>query len=108
MLWQADTGQPGGLDAGWFLGPGPTGRGESAYWGPAFTNGTVHCLDALWLGTGSGGGTCAADLRSALGYWHPAAVVANASPGTPLGRFLTQVLGKPAVQYGQMLGWRAG
>jgi hypothetical protein len=106
MLWQADTGQPGALDAGWFLGPGWTGRGAPSYWGPAFTSGTVHCLDALWLGTGSGGASCTTDLRSALGYWHPAAVVANTTPGTPLARFLTKVLGEPTVQDGQMLGWR--
>jgi len=106
MLWQADTGQPDSLDAGWFLGPGWTGRGAPSYWGPAFTSDTVHCLDALWLGTGAGGSTCATDLRAALGYWHPAAVVADISPGTPLGRFLTKVLGQPAVQAGQMLAWR--
>jgi hypothetical protein len=123
MLWQADTGQPGELVAGWFLGPNPAGRGASAYWGPTFTVKTVRCLDALWQGTGASASAaasastastaisasgCAAAVRPALKYWHPDAVVANTSPGTPLGKFLIKVLGQPAVQDGQMLGWRRG
>jgi hypothetical protein len=44
-------------------------------------------------------------VRTALGYWRPAAVAADTGPGTPLGRFLTAILGKPTIQDGQMLGW---
>jgi len=105
MLWQADTGQPGELTAGWFLGPLPSGHGASAYWGPRFTIETVVCLDALWQGKATDPG-CATAVRTALRYWHPAAVAADTGPGTRLGRFLTGILGKPAVQDGQMLGWR--
>ena len=106
MLWQADTGQPRALVAGWFLGPTPSGRAASAYWGPGFTVTTVVCLDALWQGGAPSGG-CAAAVRPALRYWHPAAVVADTGPGTPLGRFLTKLLGKPAIQDGQLLAWRS-
>jgi hypothetical protein len=106
MLWQADTGQPGELIGGWFLGPLPSGRAVSSYWGPQFTTETVMCLDALWQGTAAGQG-CATAVRSALSYWHPAAVAADTSPAAPLGRFLIGILGQPAVQNGQMLGWRS-
>lgn len=105
MLWQADTGQPGELVAGWFLGPNPAGRAATSYWGPRFTVGAVRCLDALWQGTAPGSG-CATDVRSALNYWHPAAVVADTGPHTPLGQFLSKLLGKPAVQERQVLAWR--
>jgi hypothetical protein len=105
MLWQGDTGQPAELVAGWFLGPDASGHGDDAYWGPSFTDGTVLCLDALWQGAPASGG-CATALRSALGYWHPAAVVADAGPGSPLGLFLVSVLGEPAVTDGQLLAWR--
>ena len=105
MLWQADTGQPARLVAGWFLGPNAAGRGFDAYLGPAYTTRTVQCLDALWLGPADIGG-CDAAFRSALRYWHPAAVVADTSPGTPLAQFLTQILGPPQVTDGQLLGWR--
>ena len=72
-----------------------------------------RCLDALWQGTSSPsdtaatqGGSCAAAFRSALGYWHPAAVVADTGQGTLLGRFLVGVLGQPAVKDGQLPAWR--
>lgn len=106
MLWQADTGQPGGLVAGWFIGPLPSGRAVPSYWGPGFTHYTVLCLDALWQGAAAGHG-CATAVREALSYWHPAAVAADTSPGAPLGRFLIGILGQPATQDGQMLGWRS-
>jgi hypothetical protein len=105
MLWQADTGQPAELVAGWFLGPDLSGNAYDAFWGPAFTARTAHCVDAIWQGVNATSG-CAVAFRSALSYWHPAAVVADTSPGTPLGRFLIRVLGEPAIQGGQVLAWR--
>ena len=110
MLWQADTGQPSELVAGWFLGPNASGQAVSAYWGPYSTGQTMSCLGALWQGTAPRGAgferACATALRSALGYWHPAAVVADTGPGTPLAQFLTRQLGAPAVQDGQVIAWR--
>jgi hypothetical protein len=105
MLWQANTGQPGEQVAGWFLGPDASGHGFDAYWGPPFTTRTVTCLDALWQGPASIHG-CALALPFALSYWHPAAVVADTSPETPLGQFLIKSLGQPAIRDGQMLVWR--
>jgi hypothetical protein len=106
MLWQADTGQPAKLVAGWFLGPNASGHADDGYWGPHFNARTVQCLDALWLGPASING-CATAFKLALAYWHPAAVVADTGPGTPLGQFLAASLGKPAVQDGQLLAWRS-
>jgi hypothetical protein len=104
MLWQADTGQPAELVGGWFLGPNASGHADDGYWGPPFNARTVACLDALWVGPASING-CALAFGLALAYWHPAAVVADTGPGTPLGRFLIASLGKPAVQDGQLLAW---
>jgi hypothetical protein len=36
----------------------------------------------------------------------PAAVVADTSPGTPLGRFLIRLFGPPTTQIHSVLGWR--
>ncbi len=105
MLWQADTGRPSRLVAGWFLGPNASGEGFDAYLGPAYTTRTVQCLDALWQGPAHID-SCDAAFHSALRYWHPGAVVADTSPGTPLAQFLTKVLGPPSVTDGQLLGWR--
>lgn len=109
MRWQADTGQPADLVAGWFIGPNPSGRAITQYWGPAATIKAVVCLDTMWAGTAASAATasgCAAALRPALAYWHPAAVVADTSPGTPLGRLLVTVLGQPTAQVGDLLAWR--
>jgi hypothetical protein len=66
----------------------------------------VACLDALWKGPASIYG-CAIAFSLALRYWHPAAVVADTGPGSPLGQFLIKSLGKPAIQDGQLLAWRS-
>jgi hypothetical protein len=104
MRWQAETGKPGELVAGWFIGPGPDGRAVTESYGPRYTSQTVVCLDALWKGTIPASRCSMAG--AALAYWHPAAVVAETSPGTPLGEFLTKLLGRPATRDGQLLGWR--
>ena len=108
MLWQADTGQPAELNAGWFLGPNASGQGDDGWYGPPFTHQTVDCLDGLWQGTPVDPARCAGALRQALRYWHPAAVVADTGRGTPLGQLLTAVLGPPATADGQLLAWRTG
>ena len=106
MLWQADTGQPGGLVAGWFIGPLPSGHAVPSYWGPGFT--LAPCCASTRYGRAPPQATAAPrPSRAALSYWHPAAVVADTSPGAPLGRFLIGILGQPATQDGQMLGWRS-
>lgn len=107
MFWQAETGQPGELVAGWFSGPGPSGHAVISYWGPRYTTRAVVCLDTLWEGRDPGPG-CARNLQLALEYWHPAALVADTGPGTPLVRFLIGLLGAPATRDGQLLGWRTG
>jgi hypothetical protein len=109
MRWQADTGQPARLVAGWFIGPNPSGRAVTMYWGPPVTHRAVLCLDALWAGApgpAASGTACAAVLRPALAYWRPAAVVADTRPGTPLARLLVTVLGKPTTLDGDLLAWR--
>ncbi len=111
MLWQADTGQPAELDAGWFLGPNASGQAAPEYWGPFATVRTMECLNGLWQGTatlsGVDHGTCATYLWSALAYWNTTAVVADTVPGTPLAQFLTAQLGPPAAGAGHLLAWRA-
>jgi len=109
MRWQADTGQPASLVGGWFIGPNAAGVAVMQYWGPDFTTGkkgAVACLDALWAGKAASAKDCAAAVRSALAYWRPAAVVADTSRGTRLGRLLVTVLGKPTARDGDLLAWR--
>jgi hypothetical protein len=103
MRWQAETGQPGSLIGGYFLGPGPAGQ-------PTFNPGPTQ-----WAATylrrpeprqASPGPMAIAQLRADLAYWRPAAVVAATSGGSWPARVLTDILGKPAFQVGRMLVWR--
>jgi hypothetical protein len=38
--------------------------------------------------------------------WHPAAVVAVAAESSVLGRYLTSLLGRPALSTGSVIAWR--
>jgi hypothetical protein len=44
-------------------------------------------------------------IRASLAYLRPAAVVAVTRRGSPLGRFLYRLFGRPTYQVGQVLAW---
>ena len=106
LRWQADTGQPGSLLGGWFVGPNQAGHASVMYFGPRGIADFFVYLDALWTGSSRARAPSRAQIQADLAYLRPAAVVAVTSRGSPLGRFLTRLFGQPAVQVGQMLGWR--
>ena len=125
LRWQADTGEPRSLVGGYFMGPGPHGRGYID------GNGTPPAglyLNAMWIFSQAGppqaaGGKAPNAPPSATGYlpvksvtntkmreqiraWKVSAVVAVATPGSRLGRYLTAILGSPAVATGDVTAWR--
>jgi len=140
LRWQADTGEPRSMVGGYFMGPGPHGRGYID------GNGTPPAgvyLNATWVfsqagqrgasaaGAPAGGpaGGPAAGAASpnagsdATGYlpvksvtnttmreqiraWKVSAVVAVTTPGSQLARYLTAILGSPAVVTADVMAWR--
>ncbi len=103
LRWQADTGQPGSLIGGYFMGP--------AWNGQAYVDGngvaaTSRYLDALWSGVPATPAPPPSQVAADLGDWRPAAVVAVTSPGSPLGRYLAQLFGRALIQSGRILAWR--
>jgi hypothetical protein len=136
LRWQADTGEPRSMVGGYFMGPGPHGRGYID------GNGTPRAgvyLNAIWVFSqagqrgasaagapagGAAGGAASPNARSgATGYlpvksvtnakmreqiraWKLSAVVAVATPGSRLGRYLTAILGSPAVVTADVMAWR--
>ena len=125
LRWQADTGEPRSLVGGYFMGPGPHGRGYID------GNGTPPAglyLNAMWTFSQAGppqaaGGKVPNAPPSATGYlpvksvtntkmreqiraWKVSAVVAVVTPGSRLGRYLTAILGSPAVATGDVTAWR--
>jgi hypothetical protein len=103
MRWQADTGEPGSMIGGYFVGPAPV-TGQPVF-EPGPTRLTAKRMDRIWAGRRAGGPSVA-QVRGALAYWRPAAVVAVTSEGSQPGRFLTGILGRPAFGVGKVVAWR--
>ncbi|GEM_PF-407414 len=116
MRWQATTGTDISLIGGYFLGPAAGGQ---AYVDGQGSRPTANYLDWLWLRTPAGRGAPTGPVtpvarpslpvvRADLAWWRAAAVVADTTPGTALGRYLTGILGPPAVTAGSVMAWRLG
>jgi hypothetical protein len=104
MRWQADTGEPGSMIGGYYLGPAPGTR--HGMFDPMPARSTAHYLDKIWAGVRPLNSAAVASIRAALAIWRPAAVVAVTSPGSPVGRVLIKLLGRPSYRGGGVLAWR--
>jgi hypothetical protein len=125
LRWQADTGEPRSLVGGYFMGPGPHGRGYID--GTGTPPASVY-LNAMWVFSQAGRPQAAGrrapnarpsatsnlpvksvtntKMREQIRAWKVSAVVAVATPGSRLGRYLTAILGSPAVAAGDVTAWR--
>jgi hypothetical protein len=106
LRWQADTGEPGSLNGGWFVGPNQDGHATVEWFGPRKISNFLLYLDALWAGSSAAVPPPSRQIRADLAYLRPAAVVAVTSRGSPLERFLYGLFGPPAVGVGDVLAWR--
>jgi hypothetical protein len=113
MRWQADTGRPGSLIGGWFVGPDQSGRAIVENYGPAtaddvavMVNNVARYLNALWAGTPTYNGINYAQIDVAREYWRPTAIIALTSPHVRLEQVLVKVFGRPDFRAGQLLVWR--
>ncbi len=126
LRWQADTGQPGTLVGGYFMGPAGNGR--------AYTDGSGlpqagRYLNFMWaespggLPTSLAAGLPAdanpaspsyvqvkavspAQMRAQIAAWRVTAVVAVAARNSVLGDYLVGLLGPPSVTVGDVMAWR--
>ncbi len=115
LRWQADTGQPSSLVGGYYMGP--TWSGQAATDGNGLSSEAMY-LNQLWAQSAhvpvttvatlpaSGIYPDALQMRAQLRGWKVSAVVAVTTPASPLGRYLTGLLGPPAERAGEVLGWR--
>ncbi len=105
MRWQAETGEPDSLVAGYFLGPGPDRQsgfspgpilpasGALKQLAEAPPNVAVHESERIAL------------IRSDLVHWRPTAVIAVPGLGSPPLPVLTLLFGKPTFRVGQVIAW---
>ena len=84
LRWQADTGQPGSLIGGWFIGPDATGH-AALYGGGQVKRAGKH-LNALLAPASRVSAPSRAQVRADLAAWRPAAVVAVTQPSSRLAR----------------------
>ena len=114
LRWQALTGEPDSVIAGDFISPDVKGRQSRA--GRAGQTVTTVYLDSLARVPYNGEpapppAPTTAQLRADFTRWNPAAVVAVTGPGSPVARYLTELLGPPGVRAGArapglVLAWR--
>jgi hypothetical protein len=117
LRWQAETGVPSSMYGGYFMGPGRDG--QAATDGTGLPAGAVY-LNRLWAQSAASGPTAAVtgqgtsvraaqgngQVRALLAAWRPAGIVAVTGEGSALGRYLTGLLGQPAVRASDVLAWR--
>jgi hypothetical protein len=103
LRWQADTGEPGSLIGGYFLGPSQSGQAVFSI-GP--TQPVAEYLNQLWAERARVDPSDNAAVRSALAYWQPAAVVAVTRQNSPIGQLLVGIFGRPNFRDGRVLAWR--
>jgi hypothetical protein len=126
LRWQADTGQPGTLVGGYFMGP--AGNGHAATDGSGLSQAGRY-LNILWSQSLAGlpvaltggvpasahpgspkyvriGAVSNATMRAQIAAWHVTAVVAVTVRNSALASYLITLLGPPAVVAGDVMAWR--
>jgi hypothetical protein len=103
LRWQADTGEPGSLIGGYFVGPAWNGHAYVEGNGVAVA---AQYLDGLWSGGPHPPAPARSQVQADLDNWRPAAVVAVTSPNSALGHYLEHLFGRPAIRSGSVLAWR--
>ena len=126
LRWQADSGEPGSLIGGYFMGPAWNGR--------VFIDGdgtppAGMYLEQLWKASAAALPSALtseapansapssgpyvpvkpvseAQMRAQLASWKAAVVVAVTTPDSALVQYLTVLLGRPAVAAGDVIAWR--
>jgi hypothetical protein len=105
MRWQADTGYPATMNGGDFIAPDEPGNIGRA--GRAGMTPLSYFIDDLYdpsLGTPVL--PSPAQIQADLAGMKPNAVVAVASPDSPLGQFMIRLFGQPDTHIGRVLGWK--
>jgi hypothetical protein len=106
MRWQAVSGEPATLIGGDFIAPDQPGRMGRA--GRSGLTPTAYEINDLYSNKIDLTPPTTAQIRANLATWKPAAVVAVTTAGSPLGKFLITLFGRPTTSIGKILGWRLG
>ncbi len=107
MSFEANSANPFSIIGGYCIAPRPDGRAAGC---DLLTNPVEHqvLLKTHQMTTGAPWARqpSHAMMSAALADWQPAAVVAEVSPRSWLGRYLTGYFGRPTARADGILGWR--
>jgi hypothetical protein len=104
LRWYADTGYPGSMNGGYFIGPNR--KGKAMGYGGHKAQVIAKSIDALWQPSSQATSPTTAQMRRYVARWRPAAVVAVTRRTSRLGRLLTAVFGPPTFSAGRVVVWR--
>ena len=104
LRWYAETGYPGSMNGGYFIGPNRNGQARG--YGGQEALAMAKSIDALWHPASRAVSPTAAQMRGYVAHWQPAAVVAVTRRTSRLGRLLTTVFGPPSFATGRVVVWR--
>jgi hypothetical protein len=104
LRWYADTGYPGSMNGGYFIGPNRKGKAMS--YGGREAQTIARSVNALWRPSSQAKSPTVAQMRGYVRRWRPAAVVAVTRRTSRLGRLLTSVFGRPSFSLGRVIVWR--
>ncbi len=104
MRWQAVSGYPATMIGGDFIAPNQPGHKSRA--GRSAMTDTSYYLNYLYDGAIPIAAPSNATIQANLATMKPNAVVAEATPSSPLGKFLIKLFGLPTAEHGKVLGWR--
>ena len=104
LRWYADTGYPGSMNGGYFIGPNR--KGQAMGYGGHEALAMAKSIDALWHPASRAVSPTPAQMHRYAAQWQPAAVVAVTRRTSRLGRLLTRVFGPPSFTVGRVVVWR--
>ena len=105
LRWYAETGYPGSMNGGYFIGPNRNGKAMG--YGGRGPEHIAKSIDSLWHPASQADGPTRAQMRRyVVRRWRPAAVVAVTKRSSRLGRLLVTVLGTPSFTTGRVVVWR--
>lgn len=104
LRWYGETGYPGSMNGGYFLGPNRSG--QAVTYGGREPQAIARSIDVLWTHSGKYKPPTAAQMRGYLARWRPAAVVAVTRRSSRLGRLLATILGPPSFSVRRVVAWR--
>ena len=104
LRWYAETGYPGSMNGGYFIGPNRNGKAMS--YGGRKAQAIAKSINVLWHPSSQAKSPTPAQMRGYAARWRPAAVVAVTRRTSRLGRLLTTVFGPPKFSVGRVVVWR--